>query len=81
VIESAGYKPASLHEAGLVIFNTCSVRQMAEDRAQGQIHEAKKRGQKTIVTGCLKNQPSFQKKQTEVDLFIDIEEIAKLPEN
>ncbi len=79
VIESAGYNESSLKNADLVIFNTCSVRQMAEDRAQGQIHEAKKRSQQTVVTGCLKNQEDFQKKQSEVDLFIDIEDIADLP--
>jgi len=79
VMDAANYQPALLKEAGLVIFNTCSVRQMAEDRAVGQIMVAKKRGQQVVVTGCLKNQDDFTPKHSEVDLFIDIHDIAELP--
>lgn len=79
VMTKAGYQPAPLRTAAVVIFNTCSVRQSAEDRAAGQIREAKKRGQKVVVTGCLKNQPSFVNKQKTVDIFIDITDIAALP--
>jgi len=80
VMTSAGYQPAPLREADLVIFNTCSVRQTAEDRAAGQIREAKKRRQQVVVTGCLKNQDSFVKKNTAVDFYIDINDIQELPE-
>jgi tRNA-2-methylthio-N6-dimethylallyladenosine synthase len=79
VMTKAGYQPAPLRTAAVVIFNTCSVRQSAEDRAAGQIREAKKRGQKVVVTGCLKNQPSFVSKQNAVAIFVDIKEIAALP--
>ncbi|MFC1721708.1 tRNA (N6-isopentenyl adenosine(37)-C2)-methylthiotransferase MiaB [Patescibacteria group bacterium] len=79
IMDQAGYKSAPLNGADLVIFNTCSVRQMAEDRAIGQVREAKKRGQKTIITGCLKNQEGFVPKHKEVDIFIDIHDIADLP--
>ncbi len=79
VMLAAGYESAPLKEADLVVFNTCSVRQMAEDRAVGQIREAKKRDQKIVVTGCLKNQQQFIPAHPEVDLFIDIHDIADLP--
>ena len=79
VMDQAGYQSAPLPEADLVIFNTCSVRQMAEDRAMGQIREAKKRGQQIVVTGCLNNQAGFVPKHPEVDTFISIQDIAKLP--
>ena len=70
---------SEIDSADLVIYNTCGVRQMAEDRIYGQIHNLKK--QKTsnndrvtiILTGCLANRPDVQKRlKDKVDLFCEI---------
>lgn len=62
--ESKGYKPAkSIKDAEVVIINSCSVRESAENRAMGQINNiakiknppAGRAGQKSkiILTGCM----------------------------
>lgn len=74
-------------EADLIIVNTCSVRQTAEDRVQGLIHnwqELRKKNPKLIiaVTGCLPGRDRdgrLRKKLTGVDLFFGIEELVILP--
>ena len=44
LLEKNNYNLASkITEADLAIFNTCGIRQMAEDRAYGQIHNLKKK--------------------------------------
>jgi len=59
VIQNMGYKPASkLTEAGLIIFNMCSVRQTAVDKIFGKmkalgILKKKNSKIKTILTGCV----------------------------
>jgi tRNA-2-methylthio-N6-dimethylallyladenosine synthase len=79
----------NINEADLVIFNTCGVRQMAEDRIYGQIHNLRIRNQKSgiknqesrikiILTGCLANRPDVQKRlKNKVDLFFPINEFEK----
>ncbi|TAL33026.1 MAG: tRNA (N6-isopentenyl adenosine(37)-C2)-methylthiotransferase MiaB [Spirochaetes bacterium] len=56
-LEREGFLPApSEDEAGVVIFNTCSVRSHAEDRALARIREAKAhagRGRVVAVAGCM----------------------------
>ena len=75
-LEAQGHKPAQgLSEAALVIFNTCGVRQMAEDRVYGQVRNARLQGPKIkiILTGCLANRPDVQKRlRDKVDLFFPI---------
>jgi tRNA-2-methylthio-N6-dimethylallyladenosine synthase len=71
-----------INDANLVIFNTCGVRQMAEDRVYGQVHNLriknKKLGIKIILTGCLANRPDVQKRlKNKVDLFFPINEFEK----
>ncbi len=72
----------NINEANLVIFNTCGVRQMAEDRVYGQIHNLKIKSQnakcKIVLTGCLANRPDVQKRlKNKVDLFFPINEFEK----
>lgn len=88
VLEKNNFKPAeNINEAGLVIFNTCGVRQMAEDRVYGQIHNSRIKNKdlrfKIILTGCLANRPDVKKRlRDKVDLFVDIknfqQEIKKI---
>jgi len=75
---------SEIDSADLVIYNTCGVRQMAEDRIYGQIHNLKK--QKTsnndrvtiILTGCLANRPDVQKRlKDKVDLFCEIKDFPE----
>ena len=70
----------NIREADLVIFNTCGVRQMAEDRAYGQIHNLRKNNPeiKIILTGCLANRQDARKKlKDKVDLFFSINDFSK----
>ncbi|MFA6973452.1 MAG: tRNA (N6-isopentenyl adenosine(37)-C2)-methylthiotransferase MiaB [Parcubacteria group bacterium] len=86
-LEAKGYKSAQgLSEAALAIFNTCGVRQMAEDRVYGQIHNLRKAENanprltpKTIIlTGCLANRADVQKRlKNKVDLFCEIKDFPK----
>lgn len=70
---------SSIHEADLAVFNTCGVRQMAEDRIYGQIHNLRKAKPqiKIILTGCLANRKDVRKKlKNKTDLFIEIKDIS-----
>jgi tRNA-2-methylthio-N6-dimethylallyladenosine synthase len=83
-LESQGYKSAeSISEASLVIFNTCGVRQMAEDRVYGQIHNLKTKDQrlktKVVLTGCLANRKDVQRRlKDKVDLFFPINDFKSI---
>ncbi|MFZ2975471.1 MAG: tRNA (N6-isopentenyl adenosine(37)-C2)-methylthiotransferase MiaB [Candidatus Moraniibacteriota bacterium] len=81
-LESQKNKPAKdIEKADIVIFNTCGIRQMAEDRAYGQIHNIRKqesgnKNQKSrkivILTGCLANRKDVQVRlKNKVDLFCE----------
>ena len=53
MLKNMKIKEASdIKEAGLVIINTCGVRQMAEDRVYGLIHNLKKNQPKTFFDHC-----------------------------
>lgn len=62
ILEALGYGVAEgVPEADLVIFNTCSVRQKAEDKALGMIKEVAKAKRKNpdmliAITGCMVRQ-------------------------
>jgi len=81
-LTSKKFKPTqNINEAKLIIFNTCGVRQMAEDRVYGQIHNLKKqeltsKEQKIIIlTGCLANRPDVKRRlKNKVDLFTSIKD-------
>lgn len=87
-LESQKIKPAeNIKKADLVIFNTCGIRQMAEDRAYGQIHNVRKQESVTknqelkkiiILTGCLANRKDVQRRlKDKVDLFCEIKDFQK----
>jgi tRNA-2-methylthio-N6-dimethylallyladenosine synthase len=69
-----------IDQADLVIFNTCGVRQMAEDRVYGQVHNVfKKNPEKIIIiTGCLVHRKDFRKRlENKADLFVSIKDFPK----
>jgi len=68
-------------QADLIVFNTCGVRQMAEDRVYGQVHNIyKKNPEKVIIiTGCLAHRKDFQKRlEKKVDFFIPIKDFPNI---
>ena len=87
-----GYKPArSMKAADDVIINTCMIRQSAEHRVYGLVHnltEEKKKGRKVkiVVTGCMVGMAAREKtgkmlaalsqKMPGVDEFLPIEEVG-----
>jgi len=88
LVEDLGYKQAdALESADLVIFNTCSVRQSAEDRVYGQIRNLKKIKKKNprlviALTGCMAGRDidgKIREKLPEVDLFFPTKDVVNLP--
>ena len=79
-----GFIPAKkIEDADLVVFNTCGIRQAAENRAYGMIHALRKkhRDVKIIMTGCLANRKDVQIRMKKVvDLFFSINDF-KMFEN
>lgn len=74
-------------QANVLIINSCSVRQAAEDRVLGIVknwHELKKKNNKLIiaVTGCMPGRDKdgkLKKKIPGADLFFGIDELPRLP--
>ena len=81
LLEKNNYKPASeITEANLVIFNTCGIRQAAENRAYSLIHTLRKARPeiKIILTGCLANRKDVQKRlEKKVDFFCEIKDFQE----
>ena len=80
-LESHQFKLASkIERADLAIFNTCGVRQMAEDRVYGQIHNLRRDFPETkiILTGCVAQRRDVQKRlKNKVDLFVSVKDFPK----
>ncbi|MEI7890761.1 MAG: tRNA (N6-isopentenyl adenosine(37)-C2)-methylthiotransferase MiaB [bacterium] len=86
-LEKNNYTESSLiSEADLVIFNTCGIKQTAENRAYSMINNLRKaelkiKNQKTkniVMTGCLAHRADVQKRmQKKVDLFTEIKNFEK----
>lgn len=80
-LESQGLKKApKINQAKLVIFNTCGVRQSAEDRAYGQIHNLRENNPeiKIVLTGCLADRKDAQRRlKDKVDLFCGIKDFPE----
>ncbi len=82
-LEAQKINPAKdIKSADLVVFNTCGVRQMAEDRVYGQIHNLRVKSQKSkvkiVLTGCLAHRKDVQRRlKNKVDLFADIKYFQK----
>jgi len=83
-LESQGYRSASdFKTAGLVIINTCGVRQMAENRAYGLIDQIRRYNPsaKIVVTGCLSRRADVAKRLIgRADFLLPINEMPRLPE-
>jgi tRNA-2-methylthio-N6-dimethylallyladenosine synthase len=79
-LEFYGFKQElNRNKAGLVIVNTCGVRQAAENRNYGLIPEIKKenKGVKVILTGCLSERKDVRRRLAPyVDIWLPI---TKLP--
>ena len=95
VLERLGYNKADeISEADMLIYNTCSVRQKAEDRVYGlrklmkELHKDNK-NLKIAITGCMTRKTTTQnsekkdqllRKLPEVDFVFRIEDVAKIPD-
>lgn len=92
-IEALGYDKATTDsEADLVIFNTCSIRQKAEDRVIGQVRQTafnrqNQSRQLIAVTGCMVRQSSSRYSSErdqlfnvmrDLDIALRIEELPRL---
>lgn len=77
MIENMGYiKTDNLEEADLVVFNTCCVRENAEDRLFGKLGEVKKvkekRGTIIAIGGCMMQEKHIVEKLKQSYPFFDI---------
>ena len=90
MIEEMGYiKTEKFSEADLVIFNTCCVRENAEDKLFGKLGELKrikeKRGTIIAIGGCMMQEKHITKKIQSsypyVDIIFGTHTLHKLPEN
>jgi len=80
-LEKQGLRDAEeIDAADIIIFNTCGIRQAAENRVYGLINNFRKTNtrSKVIVTGCLANRRDVQKRlKGKVDLFCEIKDFPK----
>lgn len=94
LLEKIGYQPAdTMEEADFVLFNTCSVRQKAEDKVFGMMKKAagyrKERPNLIIgITGCMARIPSTRNSEEKdkllklievLDLIFPIKDLTELP--
>ena len=90
LLEEMGYLPAEdIREADLVVLNTCSVREHADDRLFGNLGRVKnlrrdKPDLVIIVCGCMMKQPEhvdrIERHYAFVDLVFGPQDIYRLPE-
>lgn len=69
-----------IEDADLAIFNTCGIKQTAENRAYSMINNLRKANKETkiIMTGCLANRKDVQMRMKKsVDLFCEIKNFQK----
>lgn len=78
ILTSLGYEEANSEvDADIIVFNTCCIRENAEDRAEGNIGALKqlKRKKKDLIIavgGCMTQQPGFANELHQKFPFIDI---------
>jgi tRNA-2-methylthio-N6-dimethylallyladenosine synthase len=81
-LEFYGFKPElNRAKAGLVILNTCGIRQKAEDRNYGLIPEIKADNPKAkiILTGCLSERKDVRRRlDGKVDIWLPIKDLPGL---
>lgn len=88
LLESADYRPASsLVEADLVLLNTCSVREKADQKIRSALGELRRwktarKGRLVAVGGCLAQQEGrrLADRASHVDIVFGTHNIARLPE-
>ena len=86
LLENAGYVPAEGDEADVVVFNTCAVRENADNKLYGNLgmlaHAKETRpGMQIAVGGCLaqKDRETIQRKAPWVDAVFGTHNIGSLP--
>lgn len=78
MLENLGYEPTqSKEKADIIVFNTCAIREGAEDRALGNIGNLKKMKRNNpnkiiVVAGCMTQQKQVAEKMYKTFPFIDI---------
>ena len=77
MLKEAGYeKTDKIDEANVIVFNTCCVRENAEDRLLGKLGEVKKykedKGAIIAIGGCMMQEKNMVKKIKESYKFVDI---------
>ena len=88
VLLTRGYRRVDKEdEADLIIFNTCSVRVKAEDRAMGRLNEIQrlkriKPDMKVAVVGCMAQRmgEELTEKLPHVDLVLGVDRVFELPD-
>lgn len=87
ILNNNGYQEAeSLDEADIIIFNTCSVRQHAEERVLGRIANEKSRKRtkpqlKIGVIGCMAQrlQNELMDMQDGIDFVVGVDQYSEIP--
>lgn len=81
-LESYGFKKEpDRNKAGLVVLNTCGIRQTAEDRNYGLIPDIKNANPKVkiVLTGCLSERKDVRRRLDEwVDIWLPIKSLPSL---
>ncbi len=78
ILNSMGYTAADIQsEADIIVFNTCCIRENAEDRAEGNIGALKqlKRKNKDLIIavgGCMTQQPDYAEKLHKKLPYVDV---------
>ncbi len=88
ILSENGYEKAkSIEEADIIIFNTCSVRQHAEQRVMGRIANemSRKRENPNIkigVIGCMAQRlgKELHRQNKNIDFVVGVDQYKKLPE-
>src|SRR5918992_790283 len=87
MLEAEGYAPVDRPEdAGVVLFNTCCIREKADERLYGNLGHVKslkdtRPGMRIVVGGCLaqKDRHVIQERAPYVDVVLGTHNLASLP--
>lgn len=86
ILAASGYESTTeIQEADIIIFNTCSVREHAENRVLGRIsnelrRKKQKAGLKIGVIGCMAQRMGQSLKSKHVDFVVGVDQYDKLPQ-
>ncbi len=77
VLNAVGYKETESEQSDFVIYNTCTVRENANDRVYGrlgllQTYKKKNRDMKIALCGCMTQEPTVVEKLKKSYRFVDI---------